>query len=146
VHSDDALKLTAALSLTSLCSLRKQLLCDFEIIRGSMANSKDDVSSKEWPMFLPVPEALMRKVFSIYAVEERQALPHKERGNELYRARRFEEALEEYAKALHCFSIPLDWQTDFYLEPFRPVVAPTLVCKSWAALLRLLLGELSPFL
>jgi len=56
-------------------------------------------------MFLPVPEPLMRRANEHFAAEEMEALPLKERANELYQAKKFEEALALYTKALHCFSI-----------------------------------------
>lgn len=67
--------------------------------------SKGDDCDEERPMLLPAPEGLMKQVDGVVALKEKEALPHKERANELYQAHRFQGALEEHAKALHCFSI-----------------------------------------
>ena len=47
----------------------------------------------------------MKQTDAHYAMEEREALPYKELGNEAYRAKRLENALMHYTRALHCFSI-----------------------------------------
>lgn len=43
-----------------------------------------------------------------------QALEHKTRGNELYKARKFDEAIEEYGKALELYDKDVSFLTNRY--------------------------------
>lgn len=44
-----------------------------------------------------------------------QALGHKSRGNDLYKARKFDEALEEYGKALELYDKDVSFLTNRYV-------------------------------
>lgn len=70
-----------------------------------MSIAYEDDGVEEWLEFCPFQESFMNRMEEQYLVEEQLALPHKERGNEAYQARKFEEALMHYTKALHQFSI-----------------------------------------